>query len=165
MIYARIAGIVLTLAALISLGWWLGSRSWETKYNALQAENWKGEYQRQKDVADDLRKKLDDATATNKRNAGIIGDLHDKLATADTDHDRLTGQLRNAFAAASRPRGCAVPQATNQSGTPAAAQASGAGQTPSLPGLVADAMTEAKRNVLSGNALLEQLIPQLEQKP
>lgn len=159
MIYARIAAIV---AALIGLGWWLGSRSWETKYNALQAENWKGEYQRQKDVADDLQRKLDDATATNQRNAGIIGDLHEKLSTADADHDKLTGQLRIALARTDRPASCGVPKATDQPRALATAQAPSDGP---LAGLLSDAIAESNGNRLAQDALIAQLKPQLETKP
>lgn len=165
MIYAKVAAGVLVLAALIGLGWWLGSAHWKTQYEALQAADWKGQYQRQKDVSDDLQKKLDDVQATIKRNAAIIGDLNAKLQTTDSDHEHLVGQLRNALTQASRPSCNPMPTAPNQPRTSAAAQTPSVGQAAVLPKYIADAVIECRGNVLTGNALLQQLTPQLKVSP
>jgi hypothetical protein len=162
-LYAKLAAAAAVLLALIGFGWWLGSSHWKAQYEALQAQNWQGQAQAQKDRADALQNDLKNLQATAANNAKVIHDLNEQNATAIDDRARLGMQLARVLARATRSQACggSVPQAASGQNAPRPGAAPGDGRPADLPRLIADALAECKGNGRQLNALSQEIAPQL----
>jgi hypothetical protein len=159
-LYAKLAGAAAILLALIGFGWWLGSSHWKAQYEALQAANWQGQAQQQKDRADALDSDLKNLQAAAANNAKVIHDLDEQNATSLADRDRIAGELGRLLNHQNDARAgdCAVPQAAGGQSAPKPGPAQGDGR---LAGLLADTIQECRANGRQLNALSQEIAPQL----
>jgi hypothetical protein len=159
-IYLRVAAYGAAALLIGGAGYKVGANRWETKYQALQAENWQGRAVREEVIRKTLEGQLAQARVVSTNNAQVLHDLQTQTAAIVADRDRtndlvhrlLTRQARSS--AASGP----VPQAADQ---PGAARAGEAGSDDPTAKLLADTADECRGTAAQLNALIAQLRPQL----
>lgn len=157
--YLRIAAYAVAAIVLAGIGYKIGAHRWESKYQALQAENWKGMADREATARKALEQRLKDAQTVSANNAQVIHDLQNTTAAIAADRDHSNELIHRMLAsAARRPTSPVVPEATGESGTAPAGETSGNGR---LEQLLGDAAAECKGNAAQLNSLIAEIKPQL----
>ena len=160
MIYAKLAAALALLAALIGLGWYLGSSHWKQQYDALEAQNWQSKAAAETLARKALESQLADLQATTAHNAQVMNDLQQQNDTIGAEHAntvalaaRLLGDKTRCAAGASD-----LSKALDNTAIAAASQARRADQ---LAELLANAYDESVENADQLDALIKEIQPQL----
>lgn len=159
-LYIKLAAGVL-IAGICSVGGYrIGASHWQTRYEALQAEDWKAKAVGEMVYRKAVEAQLAQAHATSANNAQVIRDLQDTTAAIAADRDRSRELARRllASAARSRPASDPVSETPDQPRTARAGETTG---TVEVGELLVDAAAECRGNAAQLDALIAQLRPQL----
>jgi hypothetical protein len=158
-LYLRLAGYGAAALLIGGAGYKAGASHWETKYSALQTENWQGRAQREEVTRKALEGQLAQARAVSANNERVVNDLQIQTAAIVADRDRTNDLVHRLLTRQARPAaGPSVPTPINQ---PGAARASEAGGDERLAELLTNAADECRTNAAQLNALVAQVKPQL----
>lgn len=157
--YLRLAGYLLGAILLATAGYKIGANRWETKYQALRAEDFEGQAKREAVARMALQNQLRDAQTTRANNEAVLHDLQTTTAAIAADRDR-TRELAQRLLNSARTRASArhVPEAADR---PAAPDPGETGSDVEAGELLTDASAECRGNAAQLNSLIAQLKPQL----
>jgi hypothetical protein len=167
MIYAKLAGILLTVIGLFAVGYHFGEMPYKTKYEALQTARWEDKFNAQKVAATAIAGQLSDLQRQIQVNQNAMQTLQSQSDAVVADRDATFGRVRRleqllVAASSRRPAGPdSVPK--DDSGS-AAAGAGGEGSLTEVEQLLVDAKEEAERNADRLDALIAEVTPQVEPK-
>jgi hypothetical protein len=158
-LYLRLAAYGAVALLIGGAGYKVGSNHWQTKYQALQAEDFKGLAQREAAARKAVEGQLAQARIVSTNNSQVIRDLQNETAAIVADRDRTNDLVHRLLTRQARPATSpVVSQAADQSG---AARAGEAGEDERLGELLGNAADECRRNAAQLNSLIGQLRPQL----
>ena len=154
--YAAVGALVLGIWG----GWHFGSGRWESRFKALQAENWQQQAKAEGAARKALQDQLQNAQDTIARNTGIVNDYESKLATTADERDRWRAALDRlrSEAARSAARGRELSEADYRLG---ALEARAASELAECQGVLIENVAESTGNADELDALLFALRPQL----
>lgn len=155
-LYARLAGIVAFIALLVGVGWWLGSRSWQTKYEALQAAGFQQQAEASDARANALASQLKSVQTILESNQEAMNEYQARTVSAESD----AALARSLLAAASIPAPRRRPLSEAGGGQPIApARPESRGVT--LESTLTAAIGECEHNANQLDALIAEIKPQL----
>lgn len=167
MIYAKLAGILVSTIALLALGYHFGEMPYKTKYEALQRDNWEGKAKGEEAAKVVIAGQLVDLQKQIKVNADARDTLAKQNESIVADRDATVTRVRRLeqllLVAASRPAAGSGSMPKGNGG-PTATDAGGAGGITEIEQLLVDAKEEAERNADRLDALIAEVTPQVEPK-
>jgi hypothetical protein len=164
MIYAKLAGILLSIVGLFAAGYHFGEMPYKTKYETLRAADWENKAKGEEAAKTVIAGQLVALQTQIKVNSDAMQTLQHANDSIASDHTvalarvRRLEQLLTAAATPRAPAGAAVSQAD---GGPGAAGASDSSSASQIEGVLIAAADECEQTANQLNALISEIQPQL----